>query len=395
MKISNALFYNKIVRFFIHNGNSTNADLSKELMTSIPTTAKLVGEMCDMGFVDEFGKMETNEGRRPILYGLNPDSAYFVGIDTMQDSLNIALMDFRGDLVELSMNQPFDAGNTPEGIDSMAAAVHDFLSKVKVDIKKIKAINLNISGRVNSEKGYSYSWWNFSEAPLTDILTEKFGYTTFIDNDSRAMTYGEYMKGDINRVKNLIFVNLGWGLGMGIIIDGKLYLGKSGFSGELGHVHLFDNEILCRCGKKGCLETEASGQAFCRKISERLRNGEASLLQKYYKKDAKISLQQAIEATLREDVLCAEVVEQMGNLLGEQLAGIINIFNPEALVIGGLLSQIGDVLIHHVNTGIMKYSLNLVSQDTQVCLSRLREKAGVVGACMLARKNVLEHELLY
>lgn len=391
--ISNNLLY-KIIRYYIVNGNNTIYDLSKEIDLSIPTTSKLVAEMCEAGYLCEYGKLETSEGRRPYLYGLNADSSYFLGVDTTHDSLNIGLMNFRGDMVDLSLEVPFQDVDQPQAIDDLAKCVNDFLSKSQVDSNKIKSLNINISGRVNPISGYSYSWLNFSEEPLSKVFSDRLGFTTFIDNDSRAMTYGEFNSYGLNRVQNMVFVNLSWGLGMGIIMNGQLYTGKSGFAGELGHIHSFDNEILCRCGKKGCLETEASGQAFYREVMERLKNGEASSLQKIYKKSGEISLSQIIKASNQEDPLCAEVLEEIGNKLGEHLSGILNLFNPELLVIGGRFSQIGDRLLHHINTGIMKYSLNLVSQDTEVRLSKLKEKAGVVGACMLARRNALVKELL-
>ena len=203
------------------------------------------------------------------------------------------------------------------------------------------------------------------------------------------MAYGEYMKCDHSLVRNMLFINLSWGLGMGIIINGKVYRGKSGFSGELGHVHAFDNEVLCHCGKKGCLETQVSGRAFHRIVTEHLQRGEASLLQDKFKAGSPISYDDLLQAVAKDDMLCCNVVETMGNQLGEHIAGIINVFNPDTVVVGGLMSTLGDMLVHHIRSGIMKYSLSLVNQDTRICLSVLKEKAGVVGAAMLARTAVL------
>lgn len=123
--------------------------------------------------------------------------------------------------------------------------------KLPINKEKILNINVNVSGRVNPESGYSFSQFNFEERPLADVLSEKLGHKVTIDNDTRAMTYGEYMQGCVKGEKDIIFVNVSWGVGIGIIIDGKVYTGKSGFSGEFGHVNAYDNEIICHCGKKG------------------------------------------------------------------------------------------------------------------------------------------------
>lgn len=153
-------------------------------------------------------------------------------------------------MMELKMNIPYKFENTPEAMEELCRLISSFIKKTKVNTEKILNININISGRVNPESGYSFSQFNFSERPLAEVLTDKIGCQVCIDNDTRAMTYGEYLQGCVKGEKNIIFVNISWGLGIGIIIDGKIYTGKSGFSGEFGHINVFDNEILCHCGKK-------------------------------------------------------------------------------------------------------------------------------------------------
>lgn len=273
-----ALVKKRIITHYIYNGSSTITDLSKELDLSIPTVTKFISEMCEDGYINDYGKLETSGGRHPSLYGLNPESGYFIGVDIKKFAVNIGLINFKGDMMELKMNIPYKFENTPEAMEELCTLISSFIKKTKVNTEKILNININISGRVNPESGYSFSLFNFSECPLAEVLTEKIGYQVCIDNDTRAMTYGEYLQGCVKGEKNIIFVNVSWGLGIGIIIDGKIYTGKSGFSGEFGHINVFDNEILCHCGKKGCLETEASGSAIYRILQERIKNGECSII---------------------------------------------------------------------------------------------------------------------
>lgn len=205
------------------------------------------------------------------------------------------------------------------------------------------------------------------------------------------MTYGEYLQGCVKGEKNIIFVNASWGLGIGIIIDGKIYTGKSGFSGEFGHINAFDNEILCHCGKKGCLETEASGSALHRILTERIKNGEGSILSDRIDiKETPLTLDEIIAAVNKEDLLCIEIVEEIGQKLGKQIAGLINLFNPELVIIGGTMSTTGDYITQPIKTAVRKYSLNLVNKDSVIMASKLKDKAGVVGACMLARSRMFE-----
>ena len=226
---------------------------------------------------------------------------------------------------------------------------------------------------------------------MADVLSEKLGHKVTIDNDTRAMTYGEYMQGCVKGEKDIIFVNVSWGVGIGIIIDGKVYTGKSGFSGEFGHVNAYDNEIICHCGKKGCLETEASGSALHRILLERIKSGESSILStRISGEEDPITLDEIITAVNKEDLLCIEIVEEIGQKLGKQIAGLINIFNPELVIIGGTLSLTGDYITQPIKTAVRKYSLNLVNKDSAIMTSKLKDKAGIVGACMLARSRMFE-----
>ena len=188
---------------------------------------------------------------------------------------------------------------------------------------------------------------------------------------------------------NVVFVNLSWGIGVAIIFDGKLYLGKSGFSGEFGHMHLYKNDILCHCGKTGCLETEVSGLAWHRKVRNALAEGKPSVVRERLDKNGDFLLKDLVEAVRKEDVLAIGILQDIARELGENLAGIINLFNPDMLVIGGELSVLSDYLMQPISMGIKKYSLNLVSADSQIVPSTLGEKASVVGGCLMARHKYL------
>ncbi|MDR2951332.1 MAG: ROK family transcriptional regulator [Prevotella sp.] len=389
--VKSALVKKKIINHYIHNGGSTLTELSKDIDLSIPTVTKFIGEMCEEGFITDYGKLETTEGRYPNLYGLNPDACYFVGVDMRQSSVNIAIINFKGEMIDLCMSVDYHFQNTPQALNNLCKIIKDFIDSQTIDKSKILNIDINIFGRVNPETGYSHSVFHFNEKPLPEVLREKLGYPVTIDNDTRAMTYGEYMAGCVNDEKNVIFVNLSWGLAIGIIIDGKIYTGKSGFSGEFGHVKTYNNEILCHCGKKGCLETEASGLAMHRRLLELVNEGGTSLLSQRAIDNKQITLDDIIDAVSKEDVLCIGLVEEIGQKLGESIAGLINIFNPEMVIIGGTVSVVGDYIMEPIKSAVRKYSLNLVNKDSKMVVSKLKDKAGVVGACMLARSRIFEN----
>jgi len=389
--VKNVQIKKNLINYFINEGNNTITELSKELDLSIPTITKFINELSEQELIMEYGKVQTSGGRYPLLYGLKPDSIYFIGADMSRHHLNIALMNFKGEIVDYQMGIKFKFENTTESFDFLHKHLQSFIDNVKVPKDRLFNINLNISGRVNPESGYSYSNFYFSEQPITEILTEKLNFNVGIDNDTRAMALGEYMSGVVEGEKNVLFVNISWGLGIGIIIDGKPYYGKSGFSGEFGHFPIFDNEILCHCGKKGCLETEASGMAIHRIVIERIKNGESSILTEQVKDLNTLTLTDIMKAVAKEDPLCIEIIEEVGYILGKYIAGLINIFNPELVVIGGQVSQAEGFLLLPIKSSIKKYSLNLVNRDSKIETSKLKQKAGIVGACMVARSRLFDN----
>ena len=385
------LIKKSIINFYIYNKGATIADLSKEFNLSGPTVAKIISEMIEEGFIIDYGKLKTcSGGRRPNLYGLNPESGYFVGVDIKKFGINIGIVNFKGDIVDLQTNISFKNENTIESFNALCEIIQTFINKHKSIRNKILDININISGRINAESGYSYSIFYFGERPLTDLFYEKLGYQVFIDNNTRAMLYGEYMSNNTNNAKNIIFVNISWGLGISIMINGQLYYGESGFSGEFGHISVFDNEELCHCGKKGCLETETSGSAIHRIFMQRVLNGENSILSASIKGGNNLTLSDIIDAVNKEDILAIDIIEEAGNKLGKYIAGLINIFNPGLVIIGGELSQTGDYISLPIISAINKFSLNLANKDSVITISKLKDKAGVIGACMLARNNYLK-----
>lgn len=385
----NSSLKKEILCYYINNGEVSLADLGKEMNLSIPTITKLVGELIEDGFVDDFGKQETTGGRRPNIYGLNHNSGYFVGVDIDHANINIGMINFNGLLIASKMGIPFKSVNTKEKFDELCNTVINFLDTCGVPRNKIINIGVNLSGRVNPYTGLSYSLFFIEERPLSEIFAERFGIPTTIDNDTRAMAYGEYLCGSVKGEKNIVYINVGWGVGTGLIIDGKLYYGKSGFSGEFGHNPTFNNEVLCHCGKKGCLETEASGSYIHKQFIERLENGEISILSEKYDKGEEFELSDIINAALRDDTMAIELIEEVGITLGKATAGLINIFNPELVIIGGAMAQAGDYFFLPLQSSIKKYSLNLVSSDSAIRLSKLGDKAGIIGACMLARSKTV------
>lgn len=365
------------------------AELSKELRCSIPTITKVVGELIDEKFLEDMGKLGTSGGRRPSIYGLNPHAGYLAGVDVGRKMVSVAITDFKGKLVYFQEDLPFVLENNEASFTQLCNLVKDQIRKSGVDYAEIITCGVNLSGRVNSGSGYSLTYMVGEYKPLTEMLEAQLGMHVTIENDSRAMTYAEYLTSCNNGEKNMIFVNVSWGLGMGMILDGKLYFGRSGFSGELGHTPVLNNDVICKCGKVGCLETGASASAMHRILTEKMREGRNSLLMEKVKKGQDFTIEDIVAAARNEDVLVIETIEEVGRTLGKAIAGLINLFNPELVIIGGRLSETRDYLMLPIKSSINKHSLNFVNQDTTFRFSKLGNKAGALGACLLSRSKLI------
>lgn len=385
----NSLVKREILRLCIDHTNFSIADFSKNLGISVPTITKLLGELIEEGFLQDLGKLGTSGGRRPSVFGLNPEAGYFVGVDVARHHFHIAVCDFKGELVKFIQDIEFVLEASQESFRNMCRMVKDEITGSGIPWFKVLGVGVSLSGRVNPEKGYSLTYSNNEDFPLKDLFQKEFNVPVTIENDSRAMTYGEYMTLGQKADKDMVFINLSWGLGMGMILDGKLYYGKSGYSGEIGHFPLLDNNVICRCGKVGCLETGASGSALHSMMVDMLKSGRQSSLSKSFSRKGDIELEEILQAIGDEDVLAIECIGKIGRTLGRGIAGVINIFNPGLMVIGGRLIVGKEYLLLPIKTEINKLSLHRVSSDSEIVLSELGRRAASVGDCLLSRSKIL------
>lgn len=382
----------RIIKRLTISGEATISELCKENDFSIPTVTKIIAELIEEGIVFEKGKVGTAGGRRPSKYGINPNAYFYLGVEVRRNSVSIGLQDFNHNFVQLSEGILYTLENTRESLNRLCEIINQFVTDSQVPKEKIIGACINLSGRINSRKGFSYSYFFFEEKPLSEIIESQIQIKTFLENDTRAMAYGEYNCGVVKNEKDVIFVNIGYGVGIGIICNGKLYYGKSGYSGEFGHSPVFNNEIICHCGKKGCLETEISGLALERKFKRSIENGSISILSGK-KSIEEITAEDIINAVIEnEDTLSIEIIEEIGNLVGRYISLLINLFNPELVVLGGMMAKTGTYLRLPVRTSIQKYSLSLVSLDMELKMSELGSKAGVIGACYILRDKLFYNE---
>ena len=380
----------QILSLLTRHDGETIPQIAEQLSLSVGTATKYVSSLLQEGLLEDLGTVESASGRRPHRYTLKAEAACFMGFDVNDRYIRCGLMDFRGRMLRVRTMSEFCL-EEDHAFDALSGLLQEETRRAAQEGFPVKNLCLAIPGRINSSTGESFSFFHAQGLPLAKRLDNVLHLPLYLYNDTRAMTYGEFLKGAGAGARNMLMINVNWGLGMGIIIDSLVYGGKSGYAGEFGHVYGFDNQIICRCGKRGCNETEISGQALTRILLQRIRDGESSILSnRVLSSDEPLSLHEIIDAVAREDVSCIEAIEEIGLRLGEKTAGLINVFNPDLVVVGGELALAGDYLLDPMRMAVNKFSIHLVSQDTRICRSALGMDAGAVGACLVARNRYLE-----
>ncbi|TDE53239.1 ROK family transcriptional regulator [Flavobacterium sp. GT3P67] len=377
-----------IVKRLLSAGNATIAELGSELQSSVPTITKAINELLLEGYVVDMGKITNSGGRRPSLYSINPTCAFFLGVEVSRTSISIGLQNIKNEFISIDLRTSFTLKNTQESLLEFCNLINSFIEDSSVEKEMIVGVCINFSGRINSMEGFSYNYFFSENRPLTEIISEQLNLPVHLENDTRAMAFGEFCEGVVDAEQNIIFLNYSWGVAIGIISDGKLYYGKSGYSGEFGHSTIFDNEIMCQCGKMGCLETEISGWSLVNQFKAALKEGKQSKITLNENSDL-LHLDIIAGAINLEDSLCVELVTKQSEKMGRYLSILLNIFNPDLLVIGGDFSQLGDYILLPIQSALKKHSLGLVNRDMKLKKSTLGLRAGVIGACCVIKEKML------
>ena len=380
---------NQILSLLTRQDGCTIPQAAEALDLSVGTVTKYIGALLDERYLEDLGAVESASGRRPHVYSLRAAAGHFLGVDVNDRYVNVGLMDFRGGMHQTRMMEDYVL-ESPDAFEQLCRILLKATSLAKEKGVHILGCCVSLPGRIDNATGDSYSNFYIPGNPLATRLQAQVSFPLCIYNDTRAMTYGELLKGAGAGSRNMLMINVNWGLGLGIVIDRKVCCGKSGYAGEFGHVYGFDNQVICRCGKRGCNETEISGQALQRHLVARIQAGESSILSpRVLSSEKPLTLEEIMDAIRREDVLCIEAVEQIGLHLGQKTAGLINVFNPELVVVGGELAMTGDYLLGPMRMAVNRHAIHLVSQDSRIVPSALGMDAGMIGACLIARSRFI------
>lgn len=315
-----------------------------------------------------------------------------IGIDLGGSKILAAVIDRQGRVLSAERSTtPADEGHEAV-IRSIVASANSALAGASLSPSQLFAVGVGAPGLVDPETGIvatSPHLPGWCDIPLRDLIQERLGRRTFLINDANAAAIGELCFGAARSARNFIYITLSTGIGGGIVIDGKVYSGAIGAAGEVGHMTIDDDGPQCNCGNRGCWEALASGTALAREARQRIREGAATSIPRCAGSGVEgITAETVHRAAKQGDGLARELIERTGHYVGVGLANLINIFNPELIVIGGGLSNIGDMLFEPALRVASERAYGASFRAVRFAPAELGPNSGVIGAAAHARREI-------
>ncbi len=373
----------EILRNLYYRPMQPIADIANSLSRSIPSVTKQINELLSKNIVVEKGYAASTGGRKAMQYMINEDLSYtIVSLSIDQFYTAITLSNLKGDIISSLENLPVDLRDS-DAANVLLKTVDRFFSLNNIDLKQVIGIGISMPGFVNSETGLNESYNSDSALyNIKELIEQKFNVPAVIDNDSRCVAWAEKKFGNAQDSSHSLVINLNWGVGLGILINDDIFKGTSGFAGEFSHIPLSDELTLCSCGKRGCLEVEASVSAAIRNIEKDIKNGEYSIYEKLVEEyDNKAEA--LIESVHIGDQIAINNIGKIGYLLGKGISTLIHILNPNKIIISGRGAEIGYILAPHIQVAVNEYSIPKISKKTSIEISDLHKRAQQLGTTAL------------
>ena len=382
-------YYRNILGYLYNHSQTSVADIVNYISLSQPLVAVLFSELMDYGIIQESGVGASIGGRPPKVFALNPDYQYVVGIDVSLHSVRIALFNLHNEILYRHEYRPMELENTTGYADTLCKVIDRCLAKMNIGAERILACGLSLPGLVDADKGFAFTHLSCFPKGISTYLEEKLGFSVLLENDSNMMAMGEKWFGLAVEKQHVLCVYMGNGIGLGITIDGTIYRGAQGLSGEFGHILIDPDGDLCSCGKIGCLETLCSGTVITQKINAALHNGQVSLLTNSLNEDGEVYLDDIVKAISDGDQFSIDQLATAGNYLGRGLATLIHLFNPELIIIGGKLAHTGKYILDPVEQALNKYLMTQFREKTEIVCSKLLDNATLMGTMAHVMSRVI------
>ena len=356
------------------------------------TIQMLVNELIDDRLVRKTGEGKSRGGRRPTLLEVDPDHHFAIGLFAEEKKITGGLVNLKGTIVNFKELKNLNHKSQDEFVESIAEIVHEILCDFPGK-EDLLGIGIGIPGLVDRKNGIGircnyYDWWK--NIPVRSLLQDKIGATFYIENDTRTAAIGEKWYGKGKGIKNFLYISLGETVGMAIVINGDLYYGFGESAGELGHTIIQIDGDRCTCGNRGCAEAMASGTALKRKAGVLYREGVQSLIFDDIKQNKEITLDKIIDAVILNDKVAYNLISETGENIGIAVGNMVNILNPELIILDGSLMRAKDVLTESIVKSIKTHCFPKPAAEAKVLPSELGARSGILGASSLVTRQLFE-----
>jgi predicted NBD/HSP70 family sugar kinase len=383
--IDSALKYEVLKNIYFEQSLSC-ADLSEILGRSVPIVAKLIAELQEAGYIIENGYAPSKGGRRPLVYSLKADSVYIVSVAMDQLCTKVVIMDGQNNAVLPAETVELPLLDNEAALTTLIEIVNDTIKKSGINRNNIIGVGIGMPGFINSKLGINYSYLQSpTEESLREYMERSLQLPVHLDNDSSIIALAESKFGLAKNRQDVMVINVGWGIGLGMIVNGELFRGHTGYAGEFSHIPLTDNDTLCDCGKRGCLETEATLLVVAKKAIKEIKEGKITNLQ--LKDSAEEMCEVVMAAANKGDQFAIELLSDMGYKIGKGIAILIHIVNPELVVLSGRGAAVGKILLAPIQQALNKYCIPRLAEYTEVKVSQLEQDAYSIGVAALVMEN--------
>ncbi|PUZ25308.1 sugar kinase [Chitinophaga parva] len=375
----------QILKYLFESEKASTPNICKEVGLSAPTVLKLLAELSNAGWIEKKGVGDSFGGRRPDLVGLVPKSFFVLCIDIELFMTHIAVFDNTLTLQGNKVSIPYILPENRENLENILKQAQKLIASTGIPKNKLVHVCISMPGLVNSATGENLSHLvgNNDQEALADYCKSFFGVPVSIENDVKTAALSELRCGKAKGKKNVLVLLMDWGVGLGIIMDGKVRKGTSGFSGEIGHIPFADNGDLCYCGKHGCLETVASGIALAKMAKVGIESGQHSILSELSNKEIdKIEPRLIVEAANKGDLYAIRLLSNIGSSMGKGISTLIQIFNPELVILEGRIAAAKQYITIPMLQAINTYCMTQIREKAQIVSSELGESANLLGCAI-------------
>lgn len=381
------LYKRKLIKSLYFRGVLSSSDLSTLTKKNLQITSKAINELVDNGAVIAAGYAHSTGGRCPQLFSLKPDLMYVLAVAMDQLTTRIALLDMKNNLVGEIRELELILSNHTDLIHELADHLNQFISDSGISKDKIAGIGIGMPGFVDAKKGINHSFLKVKTGTIVSNLELLTGIPVLIDNDSSLIALAEFKIGAAIGQQNAMVVNIGWGIGLGMILNEQLYRGNDGLAGELSHIPLFTNGKICSCGKTGCLETETSLLVVVEKAIKGINEGKPTTLQKLNTKNIEEAASLILDAAIKGDIFAIELISEAAYNIGRGIAILVHILNPQIIILSGRGSIGGKLWNTPIQQALNEHCIPKIAENLKIEISSLGSLAELYGAASL----VMDH----